>query len=254
MNITYASGRYRLALALLLATGTGAATAHTAAPSEAPEAAPAFDIVETDIHVDHAQRWVEFSMQVKGIAGADRPQRKGAFAGADVFSYVWPTRIDPFDVGFEHDAGILALAVTIHPDFDDTPLFATTGADWHTHWVVLVPDEVCGKGALKVQDIAEGSKPRLPKTWPGVPLLIDSPGYAPRFSGPTVRVRVPLDDAGRVLDKAFDGVTAGLRVNASAHNPLLCVINVFDVQSGDLSMPQRIGAKTKSEPKPEQKE
>ncbi len=36
---------------------------------------------------------------------------------------------------------------------------------------------------------------------------------------------------------AFDGVTAGLRVSASAHQPLLCVVNVFDVASGDLSLP-----------------
>jgi hypothetical protein len=219
------------------------AQAHSDATAKKPGPAPAFDIVQTDIRIDRDHRWVEFSMQVKGKAGADRPKRKGKFAGADVFSYVWPTRIDPYDVGFDHDAGTLALAVTIHPDFDDTPLFATTGADWHTHWVVLVPDDECAKGALKVKDIPEGSKPRLPKTWPGVPILIDSPGYAPRFSGPSVSVRVPFDDAEKILDKAFDGVTAGLRINASAHSPLLCVVNVFDVQSGDLSMPQHIGAK-----------
>lgn len=233
------------ALALALFVGlNGATLAHSEPTSTKPAPAPAFDIVRTDIRIDREHRWAEFSMQVKGAAGADRPKSKGAFAGADVFSYVWPTRIDPFEVGFDHDVGTLALAVTIHPDFDDTPLFATTGADWHTHWVVLVPDEVCGNGALKVQDIPEGSKPRLPKTWPGVPLLIDSPGYAPRFSGPSVSVRVPFDDAERILDKAFDGVTAGLRINASAHSPLLCVVNVFDVQSGDLSMPQRIAAKS----------
>lgn len=242
MHTTRTLRRNNLAFVLLLGFA-GWTQAHTATATQKPVTAPAFDIVETDIRVDREQRWVDFSMQVKGKAGSDRPTRKGAFAGADVFSYVWPTRIDPFDVGFDHDAGTLALAVTIHPDFDDTPLFATTGADWHTHWVVLVPDEVCGKGALKVQDIPEGSKPRLPKTWPGVSLLIDSPGYAPRFAGPSVSVRVPFDDIGRVLDKAFDGVTAGLRINASAHSPLLCVVNVFDVQSGDLSMPQRVTAK-----------
>jgi hypothetical protein len=241
MNTTL---KHPLTLAVLLSFG-GLAHAHSDAASKkpAPAPAPAFDIVQTDIRIDREHHWAEFSMQVKGKAGADKPKRKGAFAGADVFSYVWPTRIDPYEVGFDHEAGTLALAVTIHPDFDDTPLFATTGADWHTHWVVLVPDDECAKGALKVKDIPEGSKPRLPKTWPGVPILIDSPGYAPRFSGPSVSVRVPFDDAERILDKAFDGVTAGLRINASAHSPLLCVVNVFDVQSGDLSMPQHIGAK-----------
>jgi hypothetical protein len=39
---------------------------------------------------------------------------------------------------------------------------------------------------------------------------------------------------------AFDGVTAGLRVNANLHAPLLCVARVFDVASGGLTLPGRI--------------
>ncbi|KQV84629.1 hypothetical protein ASD15_05465 [Massilia sp. Root351] len=54
---------------------------------------------------------------------------------------------------------------------------------WHSHRVVLKQDDACGKGALKVLDIPEGAKPRLPKTWPGLPLLIDSPGWSPIFKG-----------------------------------------------------------------------
>ena len=34
-----------------------------------------------------------------------------------------------------------------------------------------------------------------------------------------------------------DGVTAALRVNESVHAPLLCLVDVFDVASGDLSLP-----------------
>lgn len=199
----------------------------------------AFDIVKTDIKVNSEKRWAEFTMQVDGKAGIVTPRKTGQFAGADVYSYVWPTKIDPAEVGFDAGAGILALAVTVHPDFDDTPLFDTRGSDWHSHWVVLTPDDACGKGSLKVKDIPEGSKPRLPKTWPGVPLLIDSPGYSPNFSGNTVTVRVPFDNLDVVKGAAFDGVTAGLRINASAHSPLLCVVNVFDVASGNLSLPGR---------------
>ena len=201
---------------------------------------PAFDIVETDVRIVRDKRFVEFSMRVAGKAGAETPKASGKFAAAQVFSYVWPTKIDPAEVGFERAAGILALAVTVHPDFDDTPLFATTGARWHTHWVVLGPDEACGAGALKVQDIPEGSKPRLPKTWPGAPLLIDSPGHAPHFNQQTVMVRVPFDNLDLVAGSAFDGVTAGLRINASAHTALLCVDKVFDVASGDLSLPGKM--------------
>ena len=53
----------------------------------------------------------------------------------------------------------------------------------------------------------------------------------------TVEVKVPFDDIGIVTAGGFDGVTAGLRVNASVHAPLLCVVNVFKVASGDLSLP-----------------
>lgn len=208
-----------------------------------------FDIVTANIAIDDAKNQLEFNMVVAGNAGAVKPKKTGKFAGSRVFSYVWPTKIDPAEVGFEKDAGILALAVTAHPDFDDTPLFATKGADWHTHWVVLAPDEACGKGSLKVKDIPNGTKPKLPKTWPGVPLLIDSPGYAPRFSKNTVTVRVPFDDVSIFKNVPFDGVTAGLRVNASAHQPLLCVTDVFEVVSGDLSLPGKaelVGYRTKA--------
>jgi hypothetical protein len=196
-----------------------------------------FDIVTAEITVDAAKNQLVFAMSVAGTAGAIKPKKTGKFEGSNVFSYVWPTRIDPSEVGFDKGAGILALAVTTHPDFDDTPLFDTKGNDWHSHWVVLVPDDACGKGALKVKDIPAGTKPKLPKTWPGVPLLIDSPGYAPRFATSTVTVRVPFDDVSNFKGVAFDGVTAGLRVGASPHQPLLCVVNVFDVASGDLSLP-----------------
>jgi hypothetical protein len=229
----------KLLSTLLLASAalSGHVIAHEVTSPKKIDIHPAFDIVKTDIRIDRDKRWVEFNMQVSGKAGAVKPKAGGKFAGAEVFSYVWPTKIDPYEVGFDRGAGILALAVTVHPDFDDTPLFATKGADWHTHWVVLGPDEACGPGALKVKDIPDGSKPRLPKTWPGVPLLIDSPGYAPRFAQSAVSVRVPFDNLDIITDAAFDGVTAGLRVNASAHSPLLCVAKVFDVASGDLSLP-----------------
>jgi hypothetical protein len=46
-------------------------------------------------------------------------------------------------------------------------------------------------------------------------------------------VRSP--DGGR---KALD--TGGLRVHAQVHAPLLCVVNVFDVASGDLSLPGKV--------------
>lgn len=106
--------------------------------------------------------------------------------------------------------------------------------------MVLGPDDACGPGALKVIDIPEGTRPRLPATWPGLPLLIDSPGWQPVLSGESVEIRVAFPDIGPVAEMRFDGVTAGLRVNANLHAPLLCVTDVFDVASGDLGLPGRV--------------
>ena len=197
-----------------------------------------YDIVHSKISTNG--NVAVFHMQVSGIAGSSKPDKVGKLAGSRVFSYVWPTTLDPSVVGFDAKSGILAFAVTSHPDFDDTPLFPAPLGSWHSHWVVLSPDDACGKGALKVVDIPEGSKPNLPKTWPGLPILIDSPGWVPQFNGGTVEVRVPFDDIGVVNSAGFDGVTAALRVNASVHSPLLCVVNVFKIASGDLSLPGKV--------------
>lgn len=207
---------------------------------------PAHDIVHTRITTDGSH--AVFHMAVSGRAGSVTPTRTGQLAGSRVFSYVWPTTLDPSVVGFEPKAGLLAFAVTAHPDFDDTPLFdedrdgdpKNDGRLWHSHWVVLQPDEACGPGSLKVVDIPAGAKPRLPKTWPGLPLLIDSPGWSPRFQGDTVEVRVPFDDIAAVKSARFDGVTAGLRVNANLHAPLLCVVDVFKTASDKLTLPGEV--------------
>lgn len=241
----------RLALgALTLALGASSAFAHeTPSDGRAVESKPNtavhadFDIVQARIRTDG--NVAIFQMAVSGKAGASKPTAVGKLAGSDVFSYVWPTSIDPYEVGFERKSGILALAVTAHPDFDDTPLFDENGDGkrdndgnlWHSHWVVLKPNPQCGADALAVVDIPAGAKPRLPKTWPGLPILIDSPGWQPALQANTVEVRVPFDDIAVVNAAGFDGVAAGLRVNASVHAPLLCVVDVFKIASGDLSLP-----------------
>jgi hypothetical protein len=238
-----------LVAAALLAMGSAQAhEGHSggiqAKPAQAVNAD--FDIVHAKVRAQ--DRVAVFHMAVSGKAGKTRPAATGKLAGSSVFSYVWPTSIDPYEVGFEKGAGILALAVTAHPDFDDTPLYDENGDGkrdndgnlWHSHWVVLKPTPACGKDALAVVDIPAGQKPRLPKTWPGLPILIDSPGWDPTFDGDTVEVRVPFDSEGVIGSARFDGVTAGLRVNASVHAPLLCVVDVFKVVSGNLSLPGQV--------------
>lgn len=199
-------------------------------------------------HAHRKDNTVTFHMTTNGVAGADVPAATGALGGADVLSYVWPTSLDPSSVGFEGDTGILALAATSHPNFDDTPLYdenldgdpSNDGVIWHSHWVVLTPTEVCGPGALAVRDIPEGTTPKLPTTWPGLPIFLDSPGFTPLFDGPEITVNVAFNSDVDLKGMAYDGVTSALRVNANVHSPLLCVVDVFDVASGDLSLPGKL--------------
>ncbi|MGF1562646.1 MAG: hypothetical protein ACFB3T_10765 [Geminicoccaceae bacterium] len=203
----------------------------------------AFDILAAHVHIDG--RTATFHMTTNGLAGAERPDSAGDLGGAPVYAYVWPTSLDPAEVGFEAGSGILAMVATSHPDFDDTPLFdenadgdpANDGGVWHSHWVVLHGEERCGPDALAVRDIPQGANPDLPATWPGLPIFIDSPGYTPLFDGPEITVNVPFADSASVHGMAYDGVTSALRVNANIHAPLLCVTDVFDIASGDLSLP-----------------
>lgn len=229
---------WSLVLAMALPTSLTQAGAIKAAANEKSPAE--FDIVETSITTANGEAL--FSTRVRGQVGAAKPAATGKFEGSEVFAYVWPTSLDSSDVGFDKGQGIVALAVTFHPDFDDGAKGAKNRDVWHPHWVVLVEDKAC-PGGLKVQDIPKGAKPTLPETWPGVPLLIDSPDYPVVMESETVDVRVPLDKIGALANASFDGVTAGLKVSANLHAPLLCVANVFKVASGDLSLPGKTAAK-----------
>lgn len=236
----------KLLLSSLIALASAQVLAHGPGGIHAEKTATkaAFDIVHTRVFRDGAH--LVFEQVVAGTVGAEKPVSNGGnFAGADVLSYVWPTTLDSGVIGFDGKKGIVALALTAHPDFDDTPLYdenndgnlTNDGDDWHSHWVVLVPDESCGPKGLKVRDIPQGETPKVPKTWPGAPLYLDSPGYDFALQQDTVTIRVPLKEVGFPTDFNYDGVTVALKVNANLHNPLLCVSAVFDIASGDLSLP-----------------
>ena len=197
----------------------------------------AFDVIETRITTSGGN--AVFHIHVRADAGKTTPKATGKFEDSEVYAYVWPTSLNSADVGFEKDRGIVALAATFHPDFDDAAKGAKNRDKWHSHWVVLAKDAACGAG-LKVVDIAKDAKPKVPETWPGVPLLIDSPDYKVEFKGEAVDVAVPLEKIGALATVSFDGVTAGLRIDANLHAPLLCVANVFKVASGNLSLPGKV--------------
>ena len=198
----------------------------------------AFDITFAQATTDG--RLATFMMEVAGVAGSVKPVPTGKLTGSKVEAYVWPTSLDPATVGFDAGSGILALAITAHPDFDDTPLFdenndgdpANDGADWHSHWVVLTQDTACGAG-LKVRDVSPGVD-LLPETAPMLPIALDSPGMSPILQGSTAKITVPVAGSEGI---SFDAVTAELQVNEKGEAPLLCVTGVHDIASGDLSLP-----------------
>ncbi|UIK04801.1 hypothetical protein [Neorhizobium galegae] len=231
---TFAAGGLT-AGALVLCLGTAAAHSIETAPNQAVKAS--LDIIETTI-VTQKDAAI-FTTRVRGEAGSEKPEATGKFAGSQVYAYVWPTSLNSGDIGFDKDRGIVALAVTFHPDFDDAAAGGRNRDVWHPHWVVLAEDKACG-GGLKVIDIPEGAKPKVPPTWPNVPLLIDSPNYKTTFKGNAVDVAIPLSLLGGIVGSSYDGVTAGLKVNGNLHAPLLCVDNVFKVASGNLSLPGKV--------------
>ncbi|MCZ4279666.1 hypothetical protein O4H49_02675 [Kiloniella laminariae] len=200
---------------------------------------PPFDIIKSSATTDG--RWASFMMELAGKSGSIVPEATGAFRGAEVYAYVWPTKIDPSGVGFAEGSGILALAITAHPDFDDTPLHdengdgdpANDGKNWHAHWAVLAEDAACGAG-FKVKEISPG-RDLVPATMPDLPIALDAPGQSPLLNDNSLKITLPVKGAEAA---AFDAMTARLTVSQEgSEGALLCVTQAHDVASGDLSFP-----------------
>ena len=218
---------------------------------------PDFDITAASVEYIADLDVLVFEQRTAGTAGRTVPTPNGTLDGAPVLGYVFPTSLTPDAVGFGSTTGIVALAATAHPDFDDTPLwdengdgnYGNDGVRWHTHWVVLVEDaRVPGK--LSVREFQKTDAVVLPPTNPGMPMYMDSPGFPVITKDAAIRVVVP---ASRIRFGSgepaftFDAVTCYMRVSApakghagSAPLPMLGVHEVFDVLSGDLSLPYTV--------------
>jgi hypothetical protein len=202
-----------------------------------------------------------FEQQVAGTAGGTTPKPHGTLDGAPVLGYVFPTSLPSTAVGFGNADGIVALAVTSHPDFDDTPLWdengdgnvGNDGVRWHTHWVLLGKDARV-PGGLSVKEFTKADAVVLPPTHPGMPMYMDAPGFAVSTRGASLKVLVP---ASRLrLNGApaftFDAVTCYMQVFAptdgpghggASPKPMLGVYEVFEVLSGNLSLPYSVQRK-----------
>lgn len=206
-------------------------------------------IIKATAKYDQALEHLVFTISVDGEAGRTVPQPAGQVDGAPVLGYVFPTNLKSTDVGFSETSGIVALALTSHPDFDDTPLwdenfdkdYANDGIVWHPHWVVLTEDKRVSGGLAVKQFDPETDRVTLPPTNPGMPMYMDSPGFHVITQGSEIKVVVPTYRVGGKTDFNFDGVAAYMQVNTSKPDlPMLGVYAVYSIASGDLSMPYQV--------------
>lgn len=202
-----------------------------------------------DVKFNPALGLLVFEQTVEGKAGGTVPEATGNMDGAPVLAHVFPTTLNPMDVGFREAEGIVALAVTSHPDFDDTPLwdengnmdYGDDGLVFHTHWVVLQSDDRVAGGLSVVEIKKEDAAKVLPPTAPGMPMYLDSPGFAVQLQRNKLRVTLPVNRVSNKKNFRYDAVTAYLEVNTSdSTRPLLGVYEVYSVLSGDLSLPYKV--------------
>ena len=142
------------------------------------------------------------------------------------------------------------------PDFDDTPLWDEDGDGnygndkiiWHPHWVVLVEDKRVG-GGLSVKEFDPKDKRiKLPKTYPGMPMFMDSPGFQVVTEGNNIRVVVPTYRVRFNTDFKYDAVGAYMQLStgekgehlANGKMPMLGVYKVYSVLSKNLSLPYSV--------------
>lgn len=226
------------------------ASATLSARSPIPETTKDLQIQAASVTYLESLDLLVFEQRVQGRAGGTLPKARGNLDGAPVLGYVFPTTLNSTDVGFREAPGIVALAVTSHPDFDDTPLwdengdrdFGNDGVVFHTHWVLLQPDKRV-PGGLAVGQIDPGEiSTSLPPTNPGMPMFMDSPGFAVLTRDGILRVLVPAQRLGHRTDFRFDAVAAYMEVNTSPGAPMLGVYQVYSVLSGDLSLPFEVKA------------
>lgn len=215
-------------------------------------ASPDFKIQSAKVTHNAKLGLLEFEITVQGKAGNTKPEPVGKLDMAPVLAYVFPTTLKASDVGFGEVEGIVALALTSHPDFDDSPLwdenadrnYDNDGVVWHPHWVVLVKDARV-KGGLAVKEHKKADSVLKPKTAPDMPMYMDSPGFPVVTDGYTIRVSVPVYRINNIVKFKFDAVTCYLEVSApegamSMDKPMLGVYNVFSVLSKDLSLPYEV--------------
>lgn len=242
-------------IAFLLAVWLAAPVAFACERCKLYDNNPDFKIKSAAVKVNKKYGQLEFEITVEGTAGKTVPKPAGKLDGAPVLGYVFPTTLKSDAVGFGTTEGIVALALTAHPDFDDSPLwdengdgiFNNDGIVWHPHWVILTKDDRV-KGGLSVKEFDQNDKSvTLPPTAPAMPMYMDSPGFPVVTEGNTIRVSVPVYRVRNQTSFNYDAVACYMEVSApegghaaSMKMPMLGVYNVYSVLSKNLSLPYKV--------------
>ncbi len=208
-----------------------------------------FKIKKVRVTHDTTISSIIWEIEVMGNAGETTPTPVGQLNGAPVLGYVFPTTLKPTDVGFNQTEGIVALALTSHPDFDDTPLwdensdknYNNDGIIWHPHWVILTEDKRVGGGLSVKQFEKDDTTVVLPPTNPGMPMYMDSPGFPVITKGNSIKVIVPDYRMNNQTNFNYDAVACYMEVNTEKKDkPMLGVYKVYSIASGNLSLPYSV--------------
>lgn len=218
---------------------------------------PDFKIKSATITVNKKWGQLEFEIIVEGKAGRTTPTPAGKLDGAPVLGYVFPTTLKPEDIGFNATEGIVAMALTSHPDFDDTPLWdedmdgnyvnASEGIVWHPHWVILVKDDrVPGGLSVKEYDANDKIVKKPSTAAPGMNMYMDSPGFQIVTDGDAIRMTIPTYRINNKTSFKFDAVACYMQISApeGVHTqhakPMLGVYTIYSVMSKNLSLPYSV--------------
>jgi hypothetical protein len=177
------------------------------------------------------------SIKVKGKAGGTTPDSTGKMNGAGILSYLFPTNLKAEDIGFSKTEGIVALALSSHPDFDFSPLwdennngvYNDDGRSWQAHWVILVKEARVGGGFAVKELNKDDQKITLPKTAAlNLPVYMDSPGFQVVIKDHTIKVVIPSYRVNNRIDFNFNAMTCYMTYNVSDPNlPLLGIRNIY---------------------------
>ncbi|MBL0740638.1 hypothetical protein [Chryseolinea lacunae] len=215
---------------------------------------PDFKIKSATVTLNKKWGQLELEIIVEGQAGRTVPKPVGKLDGAPVLGYVFPTTLKPEDIGFNATDGIVAMALTSHPDFDDTPLWdedldgnyvnASEGIVWHPHWVILVKDDrVPGGLSVKEYDTNDKSVKKPSTAAPGMNMYMDSPGFQIVTEGNAIRMTIPTYRVNNKTSFKFDAVACYMGISApeGGHGkhakPMLGVYTVYSILSKNLSLP-----------------